>query len=255
MSVAVPLEIVVGFALALTRILGVLLFAPIFGHRVVPARVRLGVAVLLAWMVAPQAAVDPSLDDYSLGLAALREAAIGASLGFATSIVFSGFALMGEVAAMQGGLGASAVLDPATGANSVVLSSLASTLAGLVFLAAGGHHDVLRGVFLSFELLPPGADPPAASGFAELARLGAVIFEVAVRLAAPFTAVMLASNVAVGMLGRVVPQLNLISLQLPAQIGLTLLILALAAGPLVEAIASILDAQIPRAFGALHGLP
>lgn len=255
MNVEVPIDWVTGFALALTRLLGVFMFAPVFAHTAVPTRVRLGIALALAWFVAPHTPVDPMAPGFSLGLAVVQEVAIGASLGLAASIVFAGFSLVGEIAGMQGGLGAAAVLDPVSGANSVVLSSLIGNIAGFVFLATSAHHEVLRGVFLSFEALPLGGGIPASEGFANLARLGAVVFEVGVRLAAPFTAVMLVSNVAVGMLGRAIPQLNLISLQLPAQIGLTLLILGLAAGAFVDEVAATLEVQIPRAVTALWKTP
>ena len=255
MSWAIPLDWLTAFALALTRLIGVFLFAPIFGHGAVPARVRLGIALALAYWIASTLSVDPGAPGFSLGFALLREATIGLAIGFAASIVFSGFSLMGEYAAMQGGLGAAAVLDPSTGTNSVVLTSLMGGLAGLVFLATEGHHLLLRGVFLSFEALPVGGPGPDPFGFAQLGKLGAVVFEVGVKLAAPFTAVMLVSNLAVGMLGRAIPQLNLMSLQLPAQIALTLLILALAAGPFVDEIGSILRAELPRAVTALWELP
>jgi len=251
-NLVVPLEGVLAFCLALTRLLGVFLFAPIYGHEAVPMRVRVGLAAVLAWVAAP-ASLPELWSSQAFGLAIAREALIGVSLGFAASIVFSGFALMGELAAVQGGLGAAAVLDPSSGANSVVLSTLIGTIAALVFLVTGGHHEVLRAVFLSFEALPVGLGALPASGFASIASAGAIVFEVAVRIAAPFTVAMLASNVAVGMLGRAIPQLNLIALQLPAQIGLTLLLMALAAGLLVEEFAATLDAELPRLLGALWG--
>ena len=252
MSVAIPLDFVLGFALALARLLGVFLFAPIFGHAAVPLRVRVGTASALAWLAAPGIGVDFGTTS-AFGLAVAREALIGASLGFAASLVFSGFALMAELAAVQGGLGAAAVLDPASGSNSVVLTTLVGTVAALVFLATGSYHDVLRAVFLSFDELPAGAGSLPAAGFGAIAHAGALVFEVAVRIAAPFTVAMLLSNIAVGMLGRAIPQMNLIALQLPAQIGLTLALLALAAGLIVEAFAQTLDLQLPGLMASLWG--
>ncbi|MEM7409180.1 MAG: flagellar biosynthetic protein FliR [Myxococcota bacterium] len=255
MSIAIPLDWLTGFGLALTRLIGAFLYAPVFGHAVVPARVRLMIALALAFWLSSGLSVDPGAPGFSLGFALLREATIGLAIGFAASLVFTGFALMGEYAAMQGGLGAAAVLDPSTGNNSVVLTSLVGVLAGLAFLAIEGHHDVLRGLVLSFEALPVGGAGPDVFGFVQLAQLGSVIFEVGVKLAAPFTAVMLVSNVAVGILGRAIPQLNLMSIQLPAQIGLTLLILGLAAGPFVDEIGAVLRTELPRAVTVLWETP
>ena len=237
MTWVVPLDASAAFALAMIRLLGVFLFAPFFGHAAVPMRVRVGLAFLVAWMGAAHwAVVPPPAEMGPIALAVLQEAVIGVSLGLATSLVFAGFALMTEFASIQGGLGAAAAIDPASGANSVVLTQLVQWFALTVFLAVGGHHLVLKAVLTSFEHLPLGAGLPSAETFAGLASLGSGIFELALRLAAPFTAVMLLSNLAVGMLGRAIPQLNLMALQRPAHIGITLLILALGAGPLVAAL-------------------
>jgi flagellar biosynthetic protein FliR len=253
MSVIVPMDVVVGFGLVLTRMLGVFLFAPVFGHSVVPVRVRLGLSVAVAWFTAVQIELGPFALDASLAFAVVREATIGLAIGFAASLVFSGFALMAELAAIQGGLGAANAIDPASGANSVVLTSLVGSVALLVFLTIGAHHELLRASVLSFELLPPAGSGPAPAGLGGVAALGGGVFAVAVRLAAPFTAVMLVTNLAVGMLGRAIPQLNLMSLQLPAQIAITLLLLALGAGPLTEAMAGAIREQVPSGLEALVG--
>lgn len=253
MSVVVPIDAVVGFALVLTRMLGVFFFAPVFGHTVVPVRIRLSLAVAVAWFTAVQLELGPIALDASLAFAVLREATIGLALGFAASLVFSGFALMAELASIQGGLGAATTLDPATGANSVVLTSFVGSVALLVFLSIGAHHELLRATMLSFQLLPPAGPGPSAAGLGGVAVLGGGIFDVAVRIAAPFTAVMLVTNLAVGMLGRAIPQLNLMSLQLPAQIAITLLLLVLGAGPFTEALAAAIRANAPLGLEALLG--
>lgn len=253
MSVAIPIEAVLSFGLALTRMLGVFLFAPVFGHTVVAFRVRLVLAVAIAWFVAPQLDASELAVDAWLGLAVLREALIGVVLGFAAALVFSGFSLMAELASIQGGLGAASVLDPTTGANSLVLSSLVGAFALFVFLSIEAHHQLLRAALLSFEHLPPGGSQSLVPGLAGIATLGGGIFDVAVRLAAPFTAVMLITNLGAGMLGRAIPQLNLMSLQLPAQIGITFLLLALGAAPFAEGIADALRAHAPLGLETLLG--
>ncbi len=253
MSVAISLDTVAAFGLALTRMLGIFLFAPVFGHTAVAFRVRLGLAVAIAWLVAPQLGPSAETLQAGIGLAVVREAVIGVALGLGAQLVFAGFSLMAELASIQGGLGAASVLDPSSGANSVVLTSLVGAFALFIFLAAEAHHDLLRAAWMSFERLPPGGTESLVPGFAGMARLGHGIFDLAVRLAAPFTAVMLVTNLAVGMLGRAIPQLNLMSLQLPAQVGITLLLLALGAAPFADTIARELEASAPLALEALLG--
>jgi len=87
-----------------------------------------------------------------------------------------------------------------------------------------------------------------------VARLGATIFQIAVHLALPITAAMVVSNVAVGILGRAIPQLNLMALQLPAHVATTLLILGLGAAPLTDVIARTLESATGEAIGAVLGV-
>jgi flagellar biosynthetic protein FliR len=257
-TAVVPLDQAAAFALAMVRLLALFLVAPVFSHSVVPMRVRAALAFATTWATADlwSGAELPLLEVGPALAAVAHEALVGATLGFATGLVFSGIALLGEFASIQGGLGAATVLDPTSGASSVVLTSLTQVFAIVVFLALDGHHVVLHALLLSFEGLPLGGsgatlDPEV---FSAVASLGALIFEVAVRLAAPITAVMLLSNVAVGMLGRAIPQLNLMALQLPAHIGLTLLILGLAAGPFTDAMAETLSRLTERAIGVTFGM-
>jgi flagellar biosynthetic protein FliR len=256
-TATLPLDHALAFALAAIRLTGVFLVAPIFGHTLLPVRVRAALAVAVAWACAANWGAElPPLETAPLVWAAVREALIGLTLGFATSLVFAGFSLLGEFASIQGGLGAATVLDPSSGASSVVLTALTQLFALLVFLAIDGHHTILRGVALSFEVFPLGHTGAAAvspASFASVAALGAVVFEVAVRLALPVTAVMFVSNVGVGILGRAIPQLNLMALQLPAHVGVTLLILGLAAGPLTETMAATVQTMTERAITAALG--
>ena len=256
MSATLPLDHALGFGLAMVRVLGVLLVAPVFSHAMIPMRVRAALAFVTTWSMVGlwSGGAVPAPEAAALAGAVLQEALIGATLGFATGLVFSGFALMGEFASVQGGLGAATVLDPTSGTSTVVLTSLVQLFALVLFLALDGHHVVLRGLALSFEHFPLGAtDGLHVSTLVRVASLAGVIFEVAVRLAAPVTAVMVLSNVAVGMLGRAIPQLNLMALQLPAQVGITLLILGLAAGPFTNAAVATLARVTDRAVATVLG--
>ncbi len=256
MSAALPLEALWLGLLATLRVTALLLAAPIFGHRSVPVRVRVGIAVLCVIALAPfgaraAAAIGPNAPAAALVAALVGEVLLGLALGFAARLVFAGFALLGEFVAVQGGLGAATVLDPASGASTVVLTSLLQLVALTLFLAVDGHHLLLRGVHASFAALPPGAVVLPAVRFEAVVGLGSVIWELAARLALPVTAVMLTSNLAVGILGRVIPQLNLIALQLPAHIALTFAVLALGAGLFTGVAADVITSGTEAALTAL----
>lgn len=252
-----PLDQVWTFGLVMVRLTALLVTAPLFSHRVIPMRVRMGLAVAIAVALGSRfgEAPDPSLlTSVDIWLLVAREVSIGAVLGFASGLIFSGLALMGEFASIQGGLGAATVLDPTSGASSVVLTSIIQLFGLLTFMAVDGHHEVLRGLALSFAVYPVGELSFAVDAFRSASELGGIIFEVAVHLAAPVTAAMVVSNVAVGILGRAIPQLNLMALQLPAHVATTLLIIGLGAGPLTDVIARNLTEFTRESIGAVLGV-
>lgn len=210
--------------------------APLFGDRSLPPRLRVALGLGIGAALAPSGGAQGLFggDALDLGGAIASEIGIGLALGFATGLVFTGFELVGEFISVQCGLGAATAIDPSSGVVSPVLSGTLRVFALLVFLSTNGHHELIRAAALSFEQIPLGALPDPGS-FRALAGLGGGLFAIALRLAAPFAVAMLIANLAVGILGRLVPQLNLMLLQLPATIALALGIFVLAAGSLIAA--------------------
>jgi flagellar biosynthetic protein FliR len=256
-SFELPLLPLVAAGLACVRMLALVLSAPFFGHAAIPLRMRLALAVLFTAALAPAlpAHVPAELTPGALVLAALVEALVGACLGVTASLVLAALGVAAELISVQGGIGAAAVLDPTSGAASPALGLLAQSSALIVFLAVGGHHVLLEAAARSFTALPAGG-----AGLVPLlqhvAGLGAFVFETGLRLAAPFTAALLLSNLTVGALGRLIPQLNLMSVQLPAQIAISLALLAASATPLVDVLAGLLgDGQAELLAGLLEGAP
>lgn len=218
------------------RLTALFAVAPLFGDRSLPPRLRVALGLAIAAALAPsQGGLDLSGGSaLDLAGAIASEVGIGLTLGFAASLVFTAFELVGEFISVQCGLGAATAIDPSSGAISPVLSGTLRVFALLVFLATLGHHELLRAAAHSFEQIPLGTLPDPES-FRAVAGLGAGLFSIALRLAAPFAVAMLISNLAVGILGRLVPQLNLMLLQLPATIALALGLFVLAAGSLIAA--------------------
>ncbi len=252
-----PLDDTWTFGLVTVRLIALFVTAPFFSHRLIPMRLRVGLAMGIAMAAGPRfgEAGDPTAyTAATLWLLVAREVLIGALLGFAAGLIFSGLALMGEFASIQGGLGAATVLDPSSGASSVVITSIIQLFGLMIFLAIDGHHEVIRGLALSFSVLPVGQPGFPAAALHSVVEMGSLIFRVAVHLAAPVTAAMVISNVAVGILGRAIPQLNLMALQLPAHVATTLLILGLGAGPLTDVIARTLTTSTRDAIGAVLGV-
>lgn len=238
------------------RVTALFAVAPFFGHAVVPPRVRMAMALPIAVVIAPHASMQGIPTEggaFAIAGAVIGEVLVGVTLGFAVRLVFVGLDVLGEVASIQGGLGAAQVLNPASGISSAALGSVFGILGLATWLAIGGHHDLLRALVSSYELLPAGGGGPSPDSLIAVVGLAAPVFSLGLQLAAPVTVAMIVSNTAVGILGRVIPQLNLITLQLPAHVAMTLLILSLGAHGMIDVIDSEMAGWTDRSLAALVG--
>ena len=250
MSLEISHDALIGFGLASIRLIAFVFTAPFFSHAAIPMRIRGSLALLLALAFGPSGA-DVAANPAALAFAALGEALLGAALGLVAALPFAALGLAAETASVQGGLSAAAALDPASGSSTTALATLAQSFALLVFLATGGQHELLRGLAQAFAWVPPGAVSLAALG--DVSALGADVFATGLRFAAPYTGALLLSNVVVGLLGRAIPQLNLLAVQLPAQIALVLGLFALGAAPLRDAIVAGPGGSLERVLALVAG--
>lgn len=204
--------VALGFLLVLFRCGALFMSAPIFGSRSVPVRVRMALSLVVAF-VAFQAAGMPGFNSWDcfgpLLVAIISETMIGLSAGLAARVCIEGAAAAGNAAGLTMGLGFSAVLDPIHGSESTSLAELLLFCALGVALAAGLHREAIAWFCRSVVVTPPGAvisiPDLAASVVSEAARGSAL----AIRLGFPVMAAVLFGYVALGVLGRTAPALNL----------------------------------------------
>lgn len=218
---------IAGFIWPLVRILGLLMVAPVFGHRSVPARVKVGLGVFIALIVAPTLPPLPEVSPASwAGLHILvQQLLIGIATGFVMRVVFAAAELAGEIVGLQMGLGFASFFDPQSAGQTLVLSRFFNLLAILVFLAVNAHLMVLMLLAQSFETLPISAAPLAAGGFKGVAAFGGTLFVVGLQLALPLVAVLLMTNLALGILTRSAPQLNIFAIGFPITLGIGFIVL------------------------------
>jgi len=238
------------------RMIALFMVAPFFGHAVVPVRIRMTLAFGVSLVIAPTVPVAAALGEagpFALVSLVVGELAVGLSLGFAVRLIFAAFDVLAEAASIQGGLGAAQTIDPTSGSSSAALGAILGMTGLGVWMAIGGHHDLLRALVASYELLPVGGGGLGRESFLAIVGMAPPVFALGLQLAAPVTVAMMVSNSAVGMLGRVIPQLNLITLQLPAHVAMTLLLLSLGAHGLVTVFGGEMGAWTARALSALMG--
>jgi flagellar biosynthesis protein FliR len=215
------------FVLVVARLSGLVIASPIFGHGLVPARVRAGLVGVLALALAPVVpapSLDPATPAWTLaGLVAL-EGAVGVCLGFVAQLIFAGVQLGGQVAGIQVGFGIANVIDPTSQAGSTVMAHWQQLAALLAFLVLDVHHVLLRAVLESFRVAPVGAVVLSSDILQGIVAHGASLFAVGVRIAAPVLVVLLLVNGALAVLARTIPQLNVFAVGFPVNVGVGLVV-------------------------------
>ena len=256
MTVEIGLMPVLFAVLGSIRVLVMMISGPVFSHPALSPRIRVMAALMVAWVAAPVGVgglASTEWDGATVAMAVGVEVMIGLSMGVGSGLIFAGILQLGEFAAVQGGLGAARSLDPTSGTSSVAIGTAFNTFALVIFLVIGGHHDLLRGITATFSALPIGGGLPDEAVFLSIARLGSVIWEISFRLAAPITVSILVQNVATGLLGRAMPQLNLLLVNLPLHVGILLLIVGLGASEFTHAFKDVLEVWPDQIFGLVIG--
>ncbi|MGV3741565.1 MAG: flagellar biosynthetic protein FliR [Burkholderiaceae bacterium] len=212
----------------LTRILGMVAVAPLFGNVSVPARIKIGLGVMLALIMAPSVPALPAADPMSYAglLILIQQLIIGLGIGFAMRIVFAGVEMAGEITGMTMGLGFATFYDPQTRGQSSAISQFLSLLTIMVYLASNLHLVLLSALAESFVSLPITAAPAGGHLAQTLVAWGGRIFSAGVQLSLPIVAALLITNLALGILTRAAPQLNLFGIGFPITIGVGFVMLA-----------------------------
>jgi flagellar biosynthetic protein FliR len=230
-DLALPRIIV--FVLALTRVAGLFLFAPILGSRVAPVRVRAVIVFFIAVAMLPVLPAPDTVDVARMGPAsflgdALRELAIGFAIGLVAQMIFGGVQLAGQLAGVQMGIGLATLIDPPPPPQVTSMAQWENLMALLVFLAIDGHHLLIRAVAESFTTLPLGAGIVGSGGPAMVLSLAGGMFTLALKIAAPVLVLLLIVNGAMGVLAKLIPQLNVFVVGFPLNVGAGLLVMAAA---------------------------
>jgi len=226
------------------RISSFLVIVPVIGSRLIPVRVRLGLALVMTTAIYPLLPPMPVIEalDFQTILIILEQILIGTTLGFIVFTMMQVFILAGQTIAMQMGLGFASMVDPANGVSVAVLSQWYQALVTLVYLAISGHLITLEVVIDSFYSLPIGQGLFTVDAWKTLADFGAWVFRASLMLALPAASALLLVNIAFGVMTRAAPQLNVFALGFPiTMLGGLVIVWAsyAAAGPLVEQLLNI----------------
>jgi flagellar biosynthetic protein FliR len=228
------------FLVILIRIGGILVAIPAIGSRSVPLQVRIGLVIGLTVILFPIVSdhVRPSGSSFPQILPLMfTEFMIGMVLGFAIRFVMTAFEIAGELIGVQMGINLIGALDPVGGAGSVpIVGQFMGLLGMLVFLAIDGHHMMLEALVASFQLVPPLQVHFSGHLVETVLNLAVGMFVLALKVGAPVMTALFIVTLGMGILGRSIPQLNVMLNNVPITIGVGLLVLGISL-PLFGAIA------------------
>ena len=243
---------IAAFIFPLARILALLSAAPPYNSGSLPRRARLILGLAITLAIALGLDNLPAIAPASgIGLLVMAEQMlIGYAMGFSLRLVFSAIDLAGTVFSTQMGLGFATSYDPMSTSQTPVVSEMIGILALLMFMAIDGHLMVLSTLAQSFRALPIGVLPGSAS-WANLANAVAIVFSAGLLLALPIITALLITNTALGILGRVSPQLNLIVIGFPVTIALGFAALYVALPYLIQPLLQLFETGLRSMLGNL----
>jgi len=225
-----------------------LMLLPGLGEQNISARMRLTFALILAATLLPLHRNAYHIDPTALGpvLVMLEEILIGAMLGV-TARTISALEVAGSVIAQQLGLGFVTAVDPTQGEQGMIIGNFLTLLGITLFFATDMHHLVIAALNDSYTLFEPGELPTSGDAAALITKIVAGAFRIGIQLSAPFIVFGLLFNIGLGILARLMPQMQVFFVGLPLSILIGFLFLLLLLGAMMSFF-------LDYAGGVLHAL-
>ncbi len=228
------------FVLVFFRVVSMIWFLPLFESTSVSAVYKAGLSMLIAFLLFESVVVpDFGGDAFLLLIAVGKEVLIGLSMGFFVRILFSAVSAAGEVVSMQSGLSFARSMDPTMMAQSTVLEQFQGLLAAMIFLGIDGHHVLLKSVAKSLRDVPPGAIVVRPALFEFVIDATGKIFGASLRICAPVIVTLFLMEIGLGILARLIPQVNVFIEGSSMKVLVTLAMLGCALNLMVPVIAGL----------------
>ena len=238
------------------RVGGFVLAAPIASEAVIPGRIKIIFSLSLAFLMAPFVQVPAALTIFSGAgvLAAIQELLIGVAIGLVVQLAFEALIFAGQTISLTMGLGFATLVDPQRGANTTVLGQMFMIFGVLTYLAINGHLVLLGALAESFQSLPVGAAHIDKNLLTSVVLWGARVFESGLLIALPAIIALVIVNLALGVVTRAAPQLNLFGIGFTITLLCGYFVLTVGLDGLMAGISSLINSAL-MAVGELVGAP
>ncbi|MGZ3744886.1 MAG: flagellar biosynthetic protein FliR [Pseudobdellovibrionaceae bacterium] len=235
---------VVMFGLIFLRMIAFVVSSVVFGSGNISVPVKILLALVLSMVVLPSIhlkAEDAANLVTDVVLLSAREIFLGLSLGFLTRLFFFVVGMTGELVSVSIGLGQAQIFNPMMGSNSNTVEQFYNTIATLIFFAVNGHHLLISAIAQSYDLIPLAQMKLNLGPYAEIATFAQDMMVMAIKMTAPILGAVMITNIAMGVLGRAVPQINVLVTSMPITLMLGFLLMFLCIPLLVTEMNGVVD--------------
>lgn len=218
------------FSLILVRVASFVFLMPVFSSKTIPMVIKASTCLVISAFLVSVLKIDSTLFPSSAAsylLLVVAELFVGMTTALMLRMLFAGLQTAGQMIGFQMGLSVANVVDPSSGAQSVIISQFVYLIGLLLFLASNAHHFIIYGLYESFSILKPGQILLAPSLHRLLMDMGQMMFVLSIKILAPVLAILFFSQAALGILAKVVPQINVLMVSFSLNIGLGLFFLGL----------------------------
>jgi flagellar biosynthetic protein FliR len=220
-------QAIAGFFLVLARVSPLFMLAPLFSSKLVPVRVRMIVAVALAIGLSPVVIGHAHIptDVWTFASLILKELLVGLAFAFVLGALFAAVSVAGTFLDYLIGFSFGSLVDPINGNNTTILAQLYSLLGVIVFIAINGDAWVIGGLARTYDVVGVLEMPSISTLVAGADQAFVQIFAAAIQVAGPIVLALVLTDVAFGLVSRVVPQLNVFGVGFPVKLLVGLLLL------------------------------
>jgi flagellar biosynthetic protein FliR len=231
------------------RVGGFVLAAPIASETVIPSFVKIIMSVSLAFLMAPLVQIPAALSIFSGAglLAAVQELLIGVAIGMVVQLTFEALTFAGQTVSLTMGLGFATLVDPQRGANTTVIGQMFMIFGILTYLAVNGHLVLLGTLAESFQTLPIGAAHIGGNFLLSVVLWGARVFEAGLLIALPAVIALVIVNLALGVVTRAAPQLNLFGIGFTITLMCGFFVLIVGLDGIMAGISSLINSALTAA--------
>ncbi len=243
-----------GFILVLARVTPLFVIAPLFSSQIIPPHVRGIIAVGISIGLVPVALHGQQIptDPMTLGGLVIEGALVGLGFAFVLAVLMGAVESAGSIIDVLSGFSYGSLINPMNGEESAVMTRFYSLVGTLIFLVIGGDAWTLKGLARTFTLVPVSSGPRLSSLVGGAEQVFTTVFAAALEVAAPVLVALLITDVAFGVVSRVVPQLNVFAVGFPTKVAVALLVVGASLPFTANWISNQLTVSVGDALGAMH---